>query len=97
MKRRRLDQPVRLTLPARPVTRTVTPRQVEDYLRANRWQIRNDGSGAVPDARDRTIPLSRVIAKIALHEGRWPGEVLADIAAGRGRIRALRSSKTWPT
>jgi hypothetical protein len=46
----------------------------------------------VSDARDRAIPLSRIVE----HEGRYPGEALADIATGMGLKRAIRRAKRWP-
>lgn len=92
---RRLDERGRVTLPTRPVTCSVTPRQIELYLRQTGWHLRYDDLGPVPDVRDRSIPLADVIAKIALREGRFPGEVLADIAAGKGMVRAIRRRKRW--
>jgi hypothetical protein len=46
--------------------------------------------------RDRKVPLSEVVKQIALREGPPPGEVLRDIAAGRGLERRIRSTKRWP-
>jgi hypothetical protein len=94
---RGLNERVRVSVPGRPVTGTITPGDVEDYLRQTGWQRRNDDLGPIPDARDRSIPLSEVIERIAAHEGCFSGEVLADIAAGRGRERAIRKRKRWPS
>ena len=93
---------VRVTLPRRPVTRTITPEQVEAYLRQTGWREVDDEYTPSPRAkvvsppRDRKVPLSEVIKQVALHEGRSPGEVLRDIAAGKGLERRIRSTKRWP-
>lgn len=96
MRSRGLAERARVMLPTRPVTCTVTPRQVELYLRQTGWQRRDDELGSVPDARDRAFPIADVIEKIAQYEGRYPGDVLADIAAGRGLERWVRRQKRWP-
>ncbi|XYH95075.1 hypothetical protein ACMHYB_45910 [Sorangium sp. So ce1128] len=95
MKHRDPQRRVRVTVPGKPVTRTITPAQIDRYLDAMRWM--KDPNGPVPDPTDRSFPLTRIIAMIATHENRSPGEVLADIADGKGLERWIRSRKTWPT
>ncbi|WP_437905940.1 hypothetical protein WME95_48250 [Sorangium sp. So ce327] len=56
-----------------------------------------DPDGPLPDPTDGSVPLTRIIAMIAMYEKRSPGEVLADIADGKGLERWIRSRKTWPT
>ncbi|WP_437925712.1 hypothetical protein WMF37_42795 [Sorangium sp. So ce291] len=95
MKRRRPNQRVRVTVPGKPITRSIAPAQIDRYLDAMDWV--KDRNGPVPDPTDRRVPLTRIIAIIAMHEGRSPGEVLADVADGKGLERWLRSRRTWPT
>ncbi|XYI01391.1 hypothetical protein ACMHYB_17230 [Sorangium sp. So ce1128] len=95
MKQRRPDQRVRVTLPATNIMRTITPAQVDRYLDAMKWPRADDGP--LPSPENGTASLTRIITMIAMHEGRSPGEALADIADGKGLERWLRSRKTWPT
>ncbi|WP_438032414.1 hypothetical protein [Sorangium sp. So ce204] len=93
MKPRDPKRRVRVTVPGKPVTRSITPAQIERYLDATGWV----DDGLLPARTDRSVPLTRIIAMIAMRERRSPGEVLADIAAGRGpkRRRSRRLWRTW--
>ncbi|WP_437903577.1 hypothetical protein WME95_34270 [Sorangium sp. So ce327] len=91
MKPRDPKRRVRVTVPGKPVTRSITPAQIDRYLDATGW--RDDG--LLPARTDRSVPLTRIIAMIAMRERRSPGEVLADIAAGRGPER--RTRRVWRT
>ncbi|WP_157906567.1 hypothetical protein [Sorangium cellulosum] len=92
MKPRDPKRRVRVTVPGKPVTRSVTPEQIDRYLEATGWV----DDGLLPARADRSVPLTRIIAMIAMRERRSPGEVLADIAAGRGPERH-RSRLVWRT
>lgn len=92
MKPRDPQRRVRVTVPGKPVTRSVTLAQIDRYLDATGWM----DDGLLPASTDRSVPLTRIIAMIAMRERRSPGEVLADIAAGKGQKRR-RSRTTWRT
>ncbi|WP_437833815.1 hypothetical protein [Sorangium sp. So ce1153] len=95
MKPRDPQRRVRVTVSGKPVTRTITPAQIDRYLNALEWV--KDPNGPLPDPTDRSVTLARIVVTIALFERRSPGEVLDDIADGKGLQRWMRSRKTWPT
>ncbi|WP_437587346.1 hypothetical protein [Sorangium sp. So ce1000] len=92
MKPRDPQRRIRVTVPGKPVTRSVTPEQIDRYLADTGWV----DDGLLPARADRSVPLTRIIAMIAMRERRSPGEVLADIAAGKGPERR-RSRTVWRT
>ncbi|WP_441292041.1 hypothetical protein ACSRUE_17900 [Sorangium sp. KYC3313] len=93
MKHRDPQRRIRVTVPGKPVTHSITPAQIDRYLEAMGWV----DDGLLPARTDRSVPLTRIIAVIAMRERRSPGEVLADIAAGKGPERRIRSRRVWRT
>jgi hypothetical protein len=92
MKPRDPKRRIRVTVPGKPVTRAVTPEQIDAYLDAMGWLL----DGLIPATTDRSVPLASIISMIAMREARFPGEVLADIVAGRGPERR-RERMVWRT